>query len=113
MLITPAGTISASFLRSPLSVAGHDLYVVRLTFLDRIPEVRPQWVTFERFGYTVFSRRLVPIWKEDGDVFNGGELAFGSIVRLAIDPYEPLPLLREVMVQSAKQAFTFADYASG
>ena len=112
-VITPTGTVDASFLRSPLFVAGQNLYVVRLTFIDRLPKIQPQWITVGRFGYTIFSRRLVPIWKEDGDVFTGGELAEGSIVRLAIEPYEPLPLLKEVMVQSAKQAFIFADHVSG
>lgn len=111
--VTPAGTVDASFLRSPLFIAGQNLYVVRLTFIDRLPKIQPQWITVGRFGYTIFPRRLVPIWKEDGDVFTGGELAEGSVVRLAIELYEPLPLLKEVMVQSAKQNFIFADHVSG
>ena len=112
-LITPTGTVDASFLRSPLFMAGQNLYVIRLTFVDRLPKIQPQWSTVARFGYTIFSRRLVPIWQGDGDVFTGGELAEGSMVRLAIEPYEPLPLLREVMVQSAKRTFLFSDHTSG
>ena len=112
LFVTPLGTVVDCFLRSPLFIAGQSLYVVRLTFTDRLPKIQPQWTVVDRFGYTIYSRRLVPIWKEDGEVFTGGELAQGSVVRLAIEPYEPLPLLKEVMVRSAKQSFIFADIMS-
>jgi hypothetical protein len=84
MFVTPAGIIVSSFLRSPFLLAGFNLNLVRLTFRDRLPNITPIWIAGDRFGYMSFSRHPVPIWNQDHTVFLGGELAPGSIVRIAI-----------------------------
>ena len=107
-LVTPAGIIVSSFLRSPLTLDGQHLNVVRVTFSQRLPTIAPNW-TDDRYGYLSFSRHPVPIWNQDHTVFLGGELTEGSIVRIAIEPHDPLPILKEVMVITANASSIFDD----